>query len=520
MDDEIKPKSALSFLVDELWIYVLGFLSCTDILRCTSVCKALRQTYMSSSELQYIVELGGQCLLPTSNTDDHTPIYKRLQRLRDKAHAWLKFDAYAFQTVIPSISFSGIQKYITGEHFYMWNYHDNLVAISPIPSNLLSQRTIEHHWSPRTLCPFPGAERRIVLMDPAQNLFAIAYTFHGMTYIYLATLDDGCVHPHAAGPALVLDTPVYEWETKFQCYGRHIALWREFYTHEVGVLWPSDCVWQLQIWDWQHSTTLSSVLNIQTTLFTPTSFCFLGNDRLLVVADNLKLYSIKDMSETPRLLACFLLPFSLVDTEHYHPTMHGSQLRTQAQSMYTSDPEHRLLCLTSWIDKRTICLISTKIFFDIDEVTAITPIPWNHWGPGHIRVVEQKAAHVSITHVSGNRVLLADKMMSERHEYYKLRMMDFSPLAVTNRRGLGRVVKERSTVTVAVQRGPNSEWDDESKYYYSTVETALPYVEVLVSDRKISGLLHDVWMDGDRIYLLDRVVGGTFKPKLEVINIY
>ncbi|KAG2107448.1 uncharacterized protein F5147DRAFT_205841 [Suillus discolor] len=513
MNHEIKPKSALSFLADELWVYVLGFLSCRDILRCTSVCKGLHQIYMSCSELQYIVELSGQCLLPgISSTDDRTPISKRLQRLRDKAHAWLKFDAYAFQIVIPSVSVAAMQTYVTGgEHFYLWNYYDNLVTISSI----LSQRTIEHHWSPRTLCPFPMAERRDVLMDPAQNLFAITYGVDRMTYIYLATLDDGCVHPHAAGPALVLESPVHEWQVKLQCYGRHIGLSRRFCTRGVGT--PS-LMWQLQIWDWQHSTTLSTVLSssIQTTFRTPTSFCFLGNDRLLVVADNLKLYSIKDMSETPRLLACFLLPFPLVDTEHYLPPMHGSQLRTQAQSVYTSDPEHRLLCLTSSIDKPMICLISTKVFFDIDEATAITLIPWNHWGPRHVRIFEQKVADVStITHVSGNRVLLADKMMSERYvEYYKLRMLDFSPLAVTNRRGLGRVVKERSTVTVAVQRGS---WDDKSMYYHhSTVETALPYVEVV--DWKISGPLQDVWIDGDRIYLL---LDGSYRgTKLEVIDIY
>ncbi|KAG1824312.1 hypothetical protein EV424DRAFT_1395362, partial [Suillus variegatus] len=510
MNHEIKPKSAYSFLADELWVYVLGFLSCRDILRCTSVCKGLHQIYMSCSELQYIVELSGQCLLPgISSTDDRTPISKRLQRLRDKAHAWLKIDAFAFQTVIPSVSVAAMQKYVTGgEHLYLWNYHDNLVTISSI----LSQRTIEHHWSPRTLCPFPMAEKQNVLMDPAQNLFAITYGVDaGLANIYLATLDDGCVHPHAAGPALVLESPAYEWQVKLQCYGRHIALSRRFHTHGVGT--PFFTMWQLQIWDWQHSTTLSSVLNssTQSKFLHPTSYCLLGNDRLLVIADDLKLYSIKDMPETPRFLACFLLPFPLVDTEHSLPAMYGSQLRTQAQSVYTSNSEHTLLCLASSIDEPMICLISTKVFFDIDEATAITPIPWNYWGPRHVRIFEQKVAHVSmITHVSGNRVLLADKMMSERHEYYKLRMMDFSPLAVTNRRGLGRVVKERSTVTVAIHCGFNFEWDDESKcYHYSTVETALPYVEV-VSDRKISGLLQDVWMDGDRIYLLlDGPIGGT-----------
>ncbi|KAG1819897.1 hypothetical protein EV424DRAFT_916865 [Suillus variegatus] len=257
MDYEIKPKSALSYLAEELWVYVLGLLSCRDILRCTSVCKALRQTYMSSSELQYIVELSGQCLLPTSNTDDHTPIYKRLQRLKDKAHAWLNFDAYAFQTFTPPILYSESFQYGTGEHLYVWNHHNNLITISPIPSKL-SQRTIERRWSPGTLCPFPRAARWKGLMVPAQNLLAARYTVGKITYIYLATLDDGCVHPHAAGPALVLELPgyYYERQAKFKCYERHIALWREFFTDEVGTSWPPDPAWQLQIWDWQHSTTL------------------------------------------------------------------------------------------------------------------------------------------------------------------------------------------------------------------------------------------------------------------------
>ncbi|KAG2077341.1 hypothetical protein BDR04DRAFT_1088325 [Suillus decipiens] len=62
-------------------------------------------------------------------------------------------------------------------------------------------------------------------MDPVQNLFAIAYNADKTTYIYLAALDDGHVHPHAAGPALVLELPEsYLIDGDLKCYGRHIAL--------------------------------------------------------------------------------------------------------------------------------------------------------------------------------------------------------------------------------------------------------------------------------------------------------
>jgi len=114
-------------------------------------------------------------------------------------------------------------------------------------------------------------------------------------------------------------------------------------------------------------------------------------------------------------------------------------------------------------------------------------------------------------------VLLAS--MSETHEY-ELRVMDFSPLAVANRRGLGRVVKDRTTI---VQSG---EWHEKSGDRITqqclTTETSLPYVSV-VSDRKIGGgWLEDAWMDKDRIYLLLTwwdTEEELFRPsKLDVID--
>jgi hypothetical protein len=68
--------------------------------------------------------------------------------------------------------------------------------------------------------------------------------------------------------------------------------------------------------------------------------------------------------------------------------------------------------------------------------------------------------------------------------------MDFSPLAVANRRGLGQVVKESSTVVV----GPSGE----------SLTTSLPYVDVEL-DRNFhfdSVDLDGIWADKDGIYLL------------------
>lgn len=67
-------------------------------------------------------------------------------------------------------------------------------------------------------------------------------------------------------------------------------------------------------------------------------------------------------------------------------------------------------------------------------------------------------------------------------------MMDFSPLAVERRQGLGLVVvKKPSTIEI--------------NEFGKTLTTSLPYVEVL-SDRVFDAIeLIGMWVDTDRIYL-------------------
>jgi hypothetical protein len=217
---------------------------------------------------------------------------------------------------------------------------------------------------------------------------------------------------------------------------------------------------------------------------------------LLVVTDDLKLYSIEDMSRTPQLMACFLLPFPLPDlgcplSMDDSDIQHSSEPQKQApQTMYTLDPKHQLLCIT--LSYRTqVFIISTRIFFDLDGFVGTTSIPWKCWGPSNTRIF--KHAGPCSVYVSGNRVLQAFPIHKPYpiHTQYVLHVMDFSPLAVANRRGLGQVVKESSTVVI----GPSGE----------SLTTSLPYVDVEL-DRKFgsdSADLEGIWADQDGIYLLN-----------------
>lgn len=528
MSHEMKPSAGFLSLPRELQLNILSLLSGRDILRCTSVSKALRQTYMSSSELQYIVELSGQRLLHVPNTDNvNIPVSKRLQLLRDKAHAWFKVDSHSFETVSLPKNMHSHEKFVADGHIYLWDQEDDMAAIVPILPKPL-QKTVKRSWSPGTLLSVPDSDNLDVFMDPAQNLIAIAYSVTDATlesndetlYIDLGALDRDGIHPKAAGRTLFLsvlpaskDKCFVTESAKLKGFGRHIALRRSF-------AYPFEEMWQLDIWDWQHSATSNSVLS--GTNFQPNSidFCFLGNNRLLVVAGHLKLYSIEDMSQTPQLLACFLMPVLYLDIQCFLPMDHidsSPQLQAQ-QAMYTSDPKNQLLCITAG-GSRTF-IISTRIFFNLEEIAAATPVPWERWGPSNTRIFEPSGEFK--VHVSGNRVLQALVSTSASGDVeYTLHILDFSPLAVTNRRGLGRVVKEPSTIP---------EFDEWTGRPVKSLMTSLPYVEVIL-DRRFGSAeseLADVWVDKDRIYLLNtkfdhEVVGSAHYAieynELEVIDV-
>ncbi|KAG2134474.1 hypothetical protein DEU56DRAFT_756910 [Suillus clintonianus] len=514
MDHESNSKAEFLSLAEELRFYILSFLPCRDILRCASVCKALRHTYMSSSELQYIVELSGQRLLPVPDVDDHTPISERLQLLRDKAHAWFKVHLHSFETVSLSKEMRFAQINVTDGHLYTWDVREDVAAIIPILPKPSQQSVQRDRWQ-RTLSSIisvPHSVKLDVFMDLAQNLIAVLYLVDEALYIDLGALDGDGIHPQAAGRRLSLAMPPgsedcsnYLWSVKMKCFGRHIALrWGS----RLKVMW-------LQIWDWQDSTTSNCFLNDDNNIY-PNEFCFLGNNRFLVLADELNLYSIEDMSQMPQLLARFSIPISLQYTS-LHPVNdneYSSQPQMQIQqTVYISDPKHWLLHMTIHLGKSPVFVISTRVFHDLDELAVVDlkPIPWTRWGPSNTRIFERTWA--SKVQLCGNRVFRAIPVdtLDSGPSGYRLHMMDFSPLAVTNRRGLGRVVKESSTTDISELSGRPEE----------SLTTSLPYVEV-VSDRVFDACyLNDIWIDNDRIYLAQMIQNfeGSYYSTLEVIGV-
>ncbi|KAG2134468.1 hypothetical protein DEU56DRAFT_407986 [Suillus clintonianus] len=504
MDQESKSKVEFLSLAEELRLYILSFLPCRDILRCTSACKALRQMYMSSSELQYTVELSGQRLLPVPNPDDHTPISERLQLLRDKAHAWFDVDFHSFETV--SLWKEIRNPHIIDGHIYTWDIHGDVATFIPIlpkPSQQIIQRD---QWQ-RTLSSITSTSHSLnlnVFMDLAQNLIAVLHVIDRALYIGLGALDGDGVHPLAAGQRLSCSvlpgsdySPIRLLFATMKCFGRHIAL---RWVSRLKGKW-------LQIWDWQGSTTSNCLLNDNSRTH-PNEFCFLGNNRLLVIyhESDLNLYSIEDTSQAPQLLACFSMPISLKHTRlcavDYNGHMSQPKIQIQ-QTTYISDPKHWLVSMAVR-DGRDgpVFIISTRVFHDFAKMAGVAdlePIPWARWGPSNTRIFSRNAR------LCGNRVFQAVPIGTPDLSLkgYRLHMMDFSPLAVTNRRGLGRVVTKPSTTDIIDWSRSEAE---------ESLTTSLPYVEVQSYRVFNCYQLRDVWVHKDRIYLDQFIWTNLFGP--------
>ncbi|KAG1760933.1 hypothetical protein EDD22DRAFT_898898 [Suillus occidentalis] len=146
------------------------------------------------------------------------------------------------------------------------------------------------------------------------------------------------------------------------------------------------------------------------------------------------------MSQTPQLMACFLLPFPLPDLGCPLPMddsgiQHSSSPQTQApQTMYTSDPKHKLLCIAS-THRIEVFIISTRIFFDLDGLQERRQF---RGYAGGLRMLVSSGTQVHPQFMLAVLELCRPFPIHEPNltrRRLALHVMDFSPLAVVNRRG-------------------------------------------------------------------------------------
>ncbi|KAG1736361.1 hypothetical protein EDB19DRAFT_1043446 [Suillus lakei] len=77
-------RATLEDIPDELRYYIFSFLSFSEIIRCISTCRTMYDTVKTSTELQYIIELGAQRLIEVHPRAPTISLAECLHILRNK----------------------------------------------------------------------------------------------------------------------------------------------------------------------------------------------------------------------------------------------------------------------------------------------------------------------------------------------------------------------------------------------------------------------------------------------------
>jgi hypothetical protein len=236
---------------------------------------------------------------------------------------------------------------------------------------------------------------------------------------------------------------------------------------------------------------------------------FFTREMLLAITFNgdIELYSVKDLSEAPRLQARFVMPFISAPVFRYPSVFHSSSSCARPTApdehwIWATNPADRVI---SVITHLTIIVISARIFFmDIPptwfDATSRDgqSVPWLSWGPQNSRCLPQEILGYG---VGGSRVIWA-LLVSGSSSYdplFQLHMTDFNPSAVA--RGIGKVVREP---TILKTHDP---------IYMQDVTTYLPYVEV-VNDRIFNVRVCSIILNEESMLLF------TTEPGFESVSVF
>ncbi|RPD53899.1 hypothetical protein L226DRAFT_469953 [Lentinus tigrinus ALCF2SS1-7] len=216
----------------ELLVDILKYLDLRDLLRCNTVCPALREVIKESFELQYQIELvadglvdGTRCTLSTS---------ERLARLLELRARWRYLD----WTGVKHISAPAMcQAYELVDGVFASSMGNGLsgsrhLALTWLPTTREEERTVEREDL--------GVTVRDFAIDPSQDLMALVIADEVASFnIHLRTMSENKPHPRAAKPELKAPIPFQVGNSFIQIVDDIVGTF--FWVHGPGLL----------IWNWR-----------------------------------------------------------------------------------------------------------------------------------------------------------------------------------------------------------------------------------------------------------------------------
>ncbi|OJA18339.1 hypothetical protein AZE42_06206 [Rhizopogon vesiculosus] len=470
------------------------------------------KTIKDSTELQYLIELGAQGLMPIHPGPPTVSIAECLRILRDKANAWTSFDLSVTKRLRVPWFFN--PKFITITHQRLtlspW-YDRGDVHIMPKVIDIMTctpetARFPPCRWNEDNANPSPGAYSCNRYLDETQELVITVYmlsadtsTSDSIYQIHFRTISMDIEHHLANTSCLELTWWVpsngerQSQKTEVTVLGDRVALYIEVLVEDIDEL---NSYWSLHVWGWRGGGQ-SDDIYLSGEEYSLLEIRFLSNEKLLAITSRccIEEYNVEDLSSAPQFQARFRMPVIGLQNlwfPHppvFHSTSSCARLAAPGERwIWTTNPEDRIICVMTsrpW----SIFVIRAQLFFmDIPSswFDAISEdelvVPWSSWGPHNSRCfpLDRDRSSQAVSGVGGFRII---QLIGTR-----MHMADFNPSAVA--RGVGKIVREPTTIPIGSM---NSFTED--------VTTYLPYVEVVNNDHEF-GTLWDIILDEDKMLII------------------
>ncbi|KAF8506454.1 hypothetical protein JB92DRAFT_724969 [Gautieria morchelliformis] len=477
----------LDTLPNDVLIRVFKALDACDIRRCSLTCRVFHKTIRDSMLLQYRLELA-VARLEEGGTDFRLSIAERLARLRTIERGWAKF---FFRQKVTITSMPGGTTWLLRGGVLA---HRSAIAMGSVLSFIqlpsAIRRTRVHTWQ---------SDMRVNILqfaiDPAQDLVALVacpQTPAGQPHtflIHLRTMSTGARHPCAAEPVLsCVPAPLNRQSFRIQIMGEFLAaLYRtpEIYLKNI-----------LYIWNWKTGQLLIVRFAFPSCAEVFKNVRCISNPYLfpqpeLVVYDFIA--ARPEGSMEPRLVRIYQLPCISPNTAS-RTFIPGSEPPPELPTSFYPTSCSRLLTIIMHFtynpeearDCYYLLFVHASSLLEVDarsNAEQLT-VPWENWGPLKTRIMPIRD-YQAFSHVYGTRYVqkqvVAVKIGSSWEERYRLRMLDFNPLAV--RRALSSKdaslsPRENEHITI-VQDSQPTILDERKSAFTERVTTALPYREVI-----------------------------------------
>ncbi|OJA12068.1 hypothetical protein AZE42_02191 [Rhizopogon vesiculosus] len=327
------------------------------------------------------------------------------------------------------------------------------------------------------------------------------------------SLSEDKVHPDAASAVVVLE-PQVDWNYDHMhamISGDYYGLFsRHCYTDGVKV----DI---LQIWNWKLKDWCR-VKHLDPKDMAMV-FCFLSNDRLLVVTlAGLMLYSLVNSANTIQLTAKFSLPalssrsgsitsiYSVCNQDEASPftsSLYSSRFQARNQliilQMATSGDKYYSQSFRCYIEQNAFLELESTYANLYGNASEDTPrLPWSSWGPKCTRFMKGSGYnHCFYGLRTAELIGSAPSSASERDQLRKLCIRDFNPHQVMHYKA-GNRTKWRERLVEGELPGLQS--------HFLEPIGGLPYLEITTREKFH---VRDIDMDESRVILSNVYEGDT-----------